>query len=145
MRKFERIKGSVASIPQRATEGSVGYDLRAYEAITLKPMEFKYVPTGLKVQMENDEVFIIAPRSSLFKKYHCIMPNSLGIIDSDYFNNSDNEGHFVIPLLNFSTTEEITIPYGERIAQGIFTKYLTTVDDKPMLTTRKGGFGSTDV
>lgn len=144
MRRFRRVKGSVASYPQRATEGSAGYDIRSYEQVVIRPMECKYIATGLKVSMNKDEVFLVAPRSSLFKKYHCILPNSLGVIDSDFIDNKDNEGHFVIPLLNMSTTESVTIPYGERIAQGIFVNYLTTDDDVPVLKTRTGGFGSTD-
>lgn len=144
MRKFRRIKGSVASYPQRATEGSAGYDIRSYEQVTIRPMECVYINTGLKVYMEKDEVLLVAPRSSLFKKYHCIVPNSLGVIDSDFVNNLDNEGHFVVPLYNLSTTESVTIPFGERIAQGIFTKYLTVDDDSPVFKERTGGFGSTD-
>lgn len=144
MRRFERIKNSVAMLPQRGTEYSAGYDIATYEQTTVAPFSTAYIPTGLKVQIPKDEFLMIVPRSSLFKKYHLIMPNSLGVVDSDFYNNADNEGHFMLPVLNLST-ESITIPYGEKIAQGIFIKYLTTDDDSPVLKIRSGGFGSTDI
>ena len=139
MRKFERIKGSTADFPQRATEKSAGYDIKSYGATVINPMECKNIPTGLK-----DEYLQLVARSSLYKKYNCIIPGGFGVIDADYYDNTDNEGHFMIPLLNLSNTP-VFIPFGERIAQGIFVKYLKTNDDLPVLQVRKGGFGSTDV
>lgn len=144
VRGFEHIKGSFATTPQRSTSGSAGYDLRAYKTVDIPPMKVAYIPTGLKVYMPKDEYFKIVPRSSLFKKYHCIMPGSEGVIDHDYYNNQENEGHFKIVLLNLSNTETVTVRLGDRIAQGIFCKYLTTDNDKPILDLRTGGFGSTD-
>lgn len=144
MRKFERIKGSTADFPQRATEKSAGYDIKAYVATMINPMEYKNIPTGLKVKLNKDEYLQLVARSSLYRKYNCIIPGGFGVIDADYYNNTDNEGHFMIPLLNLSNTP-VFIPFGERIAQGIFVKYLKTDDDLPILQVRKGGFGSTDV
>lgn len=144
MRKFERIKESTADFPQRATEKSAGYDIKAYVATVINPMECKNIPTGLKVKLNKDEYLQLVARSSLYKKYNCIIPGGFGVIDADYYNNTDNEGHFMIPLLNLSNTP-VPIPFGERIAQGIFVKYLKTDDDVPVLQVRKGGFGSTDV
>lgn len=144
MRKFERIKGSIADLPQRATEKSAGYDIKAYGATVINPMECKNIPTGLKVKLNKDEYLQLVARSSLYKKYNCIIPGGFGVIDADYYNNTDNEGHFMIPLLNLSNTP-VPISFGERIAQGIFVKYLKTDDDVPVLQVRKGGFGSTDV
>ena len=167
MRKFERIKGSTADFPQRATEKSAGYDIKAYGTTVINPMECKNIPTGLKAAAVNrnnlfiiclliycksmnniilnkDEYLQLVARSSLYKKYNCIIPGGFGVIDADYYNNTDNEGHFMIPLLNLSNTP-VFIPFGERIAQGIFVKYLKTNDDLPVLQVRKGGFGSTDV
>lgn len=144
MRKFERIKGSTADFPQRATEKSAGYDIKAYGTTVINPMECKNIPTGLKVKLNKDEYLQLVARSSLYKKYNCIIPGGFGVIDADYYNNTDNEGHFMIPLLNLSNTL-VFIPFGERIAQGIFVKYLKTNDDLPVLQVRKGGFGSTDV
>lgn len=144
MKKFERIKGSTADLPQRATEKSAGYDIKAYGATVINPMECKNIPTGLKVKLNKDEYLQLVARSSLYKKYNCIIPGGFGVIDADYYNNTDNEGHFMIPLLNLSNVP-VAIPFGERIAQGIFVKYLKTDDDVPVLQIRKGGFGSTDV
>ena len=144
MRKFERIKGSTADFPQRATEKSAGYDIKAYGTTVINPMECKNIPTGLKVKLNKDEYLQLVARSSLYKKYNCIIPGGFGVIDADYYNNTDNEGHFMIPLLNLSNTL-VFIPFGERIAQGIFVKYLKTNDDLPVLQVRKGRFGSTDV
>ena len=107
-------------------------------------MECKNIPTGLKVKLNKDEYLQLVARSSLYRKYNCIIPGGFGVIDADYYNNTDNEGHFMIPLLNLSNTP-VFIPFGERIAQGIFVKYLKTNDDLPVLQVRKGGFGSTDV
>ena len=143
MRKFERIKNSNAILPRRGTSYSAGYDIATYEQTTIAPFSTAYIPTGLKVQMPKDEFLMIVPRSSLFKKYHLVVPNSFGVIDSDYYNNGDNEGHFMIVVLNLST-EPITVPAGKKIAQGIFMKYFTTDDDEPIHQIRSGGFGSTD-
>ena len=144
MRKFEKIIGSNATLPQRSTTGSAGYDIKTYEEVTIPPMGIAYVSTGLKVKLPKGEYLQLSARSSLFKKYHCIVP-ALGIIDEDYYNNQDNEGHFKIVLWNISTTQSVVIPKGERVAQGIFLKYYTTDDDEPISTIRTGGFGSTDV
>lgn len=143
MRNFERITNSNAILPRRGTSYSAGYDIATYEQTTVAPFSTAYIPTGLKVQMPKNEFLMIVPRSSLFKKYHLIIPNSFGVIDSDFYNNSDNEGHFMIVVLNLST-EPITVPAGEKIAQGIFVKYFTTDDDEPVHQIRSGGFGSTD-
>lgn len=143
MRNFERITNSNAILPRRGTSYSAGYDIATYEQTTVAPFSTAYIPTGLKVQMPKNEFLMIVPRSSLFKKYHLIIPNSFGVIDSDFYNNSDNEGHFMIVVLNLST-EPITVPAGEKIVQGIFVKYFTTDDDEPVHQIRSGGFGSTD-
>ena len=89
MRKFERIKGSTANFPQRATEKSAGYDIKAYVATVINPMECKNIPTGLKVKLNKDEYLQLVARSSLYKKYNCIIPGGFGVIDADYYNNTD--------------------------------------------------------
>lgn len=81
------------------------------------------------------------PRSSLSFKRNLIKANSVGIIDSDYYNNPDNEGEIMLILYNLGNTD-VTIERGERIAQGIFTKYLV-IDDDQTHVKRLGGFGST--
>ncbi len=135
---YERIK-----IPERSTSKSAGYDIRSLENYTLKPGESHAFKTGLKVDMYDDEVFFIFDRSSLGFKYDVCLSNSVGVIDSDFFNNEDNEGHFAIKLINHGT-KDFEVKIGDRIAQGIFVKYLCVEEEKEVKTKRKGGIGSTD-
>ena len=144
MRKFEIVKqykDEKIPLPQRATSKSAGYDLASTEKITIKPGEIKLVPTGLKVLMPKDEVLLIFPRSSLAIKKGLMMSNGVGVIDADYYY-AQNDGHISIPLYNIKN-EEVVIEKGERIAQGIFTKYFKVNNDQPLTKTRNGGFGST--
>ncbi len=135
---YESIK-----IPERSTSKSAGYDIRSLENYTLKPGESHAFKTGLKVDMYDDEVFFIFDRSSLGFKYDVCLSNSVGVIDSDFFNNEDNEGHFAIKLINHGT-KDFEVKIGDRIAQGIFVKYLCVEEEKEVKTKRKGGIGSTD-
>ena len=91
--------------------------------------------------MELNEYLSIFIRSSLAFKKGLMLANSTGIIDCDYYNNPDNEGHIMIAYYN---TKDVpyTIKKGERIAQGIFMKYLTT-DNDDASGIRMGGIGST--
>lgn len=129
------------SIPERKTASSAGYDLEAAADAIVPPKTITAIPTGLKAYMEKDEYLSIFIRSSLAFKRGLMLANNTGIIDSDYYNNPDNEGHLMIGLYN-TGSEAITIQRGERIAQGIFMKYLTC-DDDCAEGTRLGGFGST--
>ena len=157
MRKFERIsfeqfKKDVCDdkelyekieLPKRSTNHSAGYDIKSIVNETIKPGESKIVKTGLKVAMNPDEVFYIIDRSSLGFKYDITLSNSVGVIDSDYYNNEDNEGHFSVKLINHGD-KEFKINIGDRIAQGIFMKYLTVDDEEKIDKKRKGGIGSTN-
>ena len=87
-------------LPKRSTKNSAGYDIRSIENYTLKPGESKVFKTGLKVNMNSDEVFFVFDRSSFGFKYDIMLSNSVGVIDSDYYNNEDNEGHVSICLIN---------------------------------------------
>ena len=100
------------------------------------------VPTGLKVKMPEDVVLKIHPRSGTGSNCLLQLANQTGVIDSDYYNNPDNEGHIFIPILNLSPYD-IEIKKGDKIAQGIFEHYLITDDDEAN-GERTGGFGSTD-
>src|SRR5690606_13288847 len=143
MRKFEIIeayKDKNINIPRRATKHSAGYDIETAEDITIAPSQIVKIPTGLKVTMPEDEALFVYPRSSLGIKLNLIMSNAVGVVDSDYYNNKDNEGHLLIPILNFGK-EVVHLKKGDRIAQGIFHKFYTTEDDV-VTTTRTGGFGS---
>jgi dUTP pyrophosphatase len=144
MRKFHIIKAfqnQNIKLPVRATKNSAGYDLAVSSDLVIKPGEIVLAPTGLKVEMNDDEVLLVFPRSSLAIKKSLTMSNGVGVVDSDYYNSEINEGHLMIPLLNFGK-ENVTLIKGERIAQGIFIKYLTTDDDEAIDILRYGGFGS---
>lgn len=146
MRKFyiiEKFKHLDITIPRRQTKESAGYDLATCEDVTIKPGEIVLIKTGLKVQIPNGEVLLVFPRSSLGIKRGLTMANNVGVIDADYFDNSDNEGHIMIPLLNFSK-EPVRLEKDERVAQGIFIKYFKTIDDNNEADERSGGFGSSD-
>ena len=87
-------------LPKRSTKNSAGYDIRSIEHKTIKSGESVVFRTGIKVEMNEDEVFFIFDRSSFGFKYDIMLSNSVGVIDSDYYNNEDNEGHISIKLLN---------------------------------------------
>ena len=80
-------------------------------------------------------------RSSCPLKYWLILANGVGIIDSDYYNNPDNEGHIFFQIINLSPFD-IVLQKGEIIGQGIIKKYETTENDNAN-GKREGGFGST--
>lgn len=128
-------------LPTRKTTESAGYDLECAEAVTLAPGELKLIPTGIKAFMAYDEYLAIHIRSSMAIKRRLALANSTGIIDSDYYNNEDNEGHIMIAVLNYGN-EAVHLEKGERVAQGIFSKYLITNDDDAT-GVRTGGIGST--
>lgn len=130
------------SLPRRATAGSAGYDFFAPVSYTIKPGETVKIPTGIRVEMEQDWVLKCYPRSSLGFKYRLQLNNTVGIIDSDYFY-SDNEGHIFAKLTNDSKEgKTVEIPAGTGFMQGIFVEYGITVDDD-VTDVRNGGFGST--
>lgn len=146
MRKFEVIKAyqhEEILVPQRATKHSAGYDFASIEDVEIKPGEIKMIPTGLKALIPDNEALFIFPRSSLGIKKGLMMSNGVGVVDADYYNNENNEGHIMIPLYNFSS-QTVTVSKGERVAQGIFTNYQKTIDDDPDHSARLGGFGSSD-
>ncbi len=129
-------------LPARATRGSAGYDFYAPFDFQLSPGETIKIPTGIRVRMEENWVLHIYPRSGLGFKYRLQLNNTVGIIDSDYFN-SDNEGHMFIKLTNASNEEKtLEVAKGSGFAQGIFLEYGITVDDAAE-GVRNGGFGST--
>lgn len=148
-RGFEIAKGwedKNINIPVRKTKSSAGYDLEAAED-TLLPSFTKgskpiLIPTGLKAYMQDDEVLMLFPRSSSPKKQGISFPHSAGVIDSDYYENPDNDGHIMIQVINLKD-EDVLIKKGEAVAQAIFQKYLIVDDDKADAI-RQGGFGSTN-
>lgn len=138
----EAYKEKQINIPQRQTSHSAGYDFEIAEDVSLNPGDIKLVPTGIKAFFPKHEALFIYPRSSLALKKKVMMANNVGVVDSDYYDNPNNEGHIFIPLYNFSN-EKVEIKKGERIAQGIFQRY-ETVNDDTANGKRIGGFGSSD-
>ncbi len=129
-------------LPKRATAGSAGYDFFMPIDVTLNPGQTAKIPTGIRVRMLNEYVLKVYPRSGLGFKFRMQLNNTVGIIDSDYYD-SNNEGHIFIKITN-DTNENRTIELkkGTGFAQGIFIEYGITYDDD-VQDIRNGGFGST--
>ena len=148
LRGFEIAKGfedKGINLPVRKTKYSAGYDVGAAEDIVI-PMftpgcKPTLIPTGLKAYCQPDECYLLLNRSSGPKKGF-LMAYSVGLIDYDYYENPDNDGHFFFAYFNCSD-HDIYVKKGDVIGQVIFQKYLT-VDDDNSSGVRTGGFGSTD-
>lgn len=106
---------------------------------TLKPC---LVPTGIKAYMPANEFLMLANRSSSPLKRRLVLPNGVGIVDADYYNNDANEGEIFFQLLNFGV-RDVVIKKGERIGQGIFIPFLAADNESAPINERTGGFGST--
>lgn len=128
-------------LPTRSDPRSAGYDFYLPKDITIFPKEKAIVWTDVKAYMQSDEVLEIYIRSSLAIKQGLILCNNVGIIDSSYYSNEGNDGNIGLALYN-TTGKTIKLAAGERIAQGIFKKYLTIDEDNPASTERTGGIGS---
>lgn len=129
-------------LPERATAGSAGYDFFAPFDIELKAGETAKIPTGIRVKIENGWFLSLYPRSGLGFKFRLQLDNTVGVIDSDYYN-SDNEGHIFAKITNDSKENKtVTIAAGTGFIQGIFTEFGITEDDNAD-GIRNGGFGST--
>ena len=148
IRGFEIAKGwedKDIHLPIRKTKNSAAYDIEAAEDIIIPVFEPgikpTLIPTGIKAYCSEDEWILLANRSSGPKKGY-IMANSIGIVDSDYYNNESNDGHIYIQCYNCSN-HPIEIKKGDAICQAIFMKYLKA-DEDVSIGIRTGGFGSTD-
>ena len=129
-------------LPIRADSKSAGYDFYLPKDLKLLPMQKTIVWTDVKAYMQPDEVLEIYIRSSLAIKNGIMLSNNVGIIDSSYYNNEGNDGNIGIALVNTSGIT-VELKEGDRIAQGIFKKYLT-IDEEVHLPgeMRVGGIGS---
>lgn len=130
-------------LPQRATAGSAGYDFYAPVELNLKKGESLLIPTGIRSKINNGWVLKIYPRSGLGFKHRVQLDNTVGIIDADYYNSS-NEGHIMIKLScdDHDDGHTVTVNAGDGFAQGIFLQFGITFDDQAS-GVRNGGFGST--
>ena len=130
------------ALPKRATAGSAGYDFYSPVDFSIAPGESIKIPTGIRVEMDQEWVLKCYPRSGLGFKYRLQLNNTVGIIDSDYFY-SDNEGHMFAKLTNDGREgKTVELAKGTGFMQGIFVEYGITVDDDAS-GVRNGGFGST--
>lgn len=166
-RGFEVCKGfeeSDITLPVRKTAKSVGYDIEAAEDIVvpsiwksvgkyimsflksnndeIDPIKPTLIKTGIKSYFGEDEVLILANRSSNPFKKGLVLANSIGIIESDYYNNPDNDGHLMYAYYNFFPTDTV-IKKHDVIAQCYFQKFLIADNDSAE-GARMGGFGSTN-
>lgn len=150
-----------AQLPEYQTKGAAAADFFAADdveipSIWLSVMQFfkhggflndvtpTLVHTGVKAFMADDEVLEICNRSSGPKKKGLVLANSIGIIDSDYYNNKDNDGEIMFAFYNFKFSS-ITIHKGDRIGQGMFKKVLRAQAGlRTKDVERVSGFGSTE-
>ena len=136
--EFKKNEGEI-KLPTRASAHSAGYDFYSPVDVTIQPGETAMIWTDVKANMYYDNVLMLYVRSSM-GKHPVVIANGTGIIDSDYFSNPDNDGNIGFRLLNLGKTP-YEIKVGDRIGQGVFTKFGIVKDD--MTTTqRSGGFGS---
>lgn len=149
IRGFEVAKGfenEEINLPKRKTKYSAGYDIEAAEDVVIpsfkKGMNPTLVKTGIKAYMQDDEALMLYNRSSNPKKKGLILANSVGVVDKDYYENPDNDGHIMFAFYNIKD-EDTIVKKGDAIGQGIFQKYFVT-DDDVAEGERVGGFGSTN-
>ncbi len=139
--KIERLENN-RILPEYKTNGAAGMDLSAAisEPITLRPLERKLIPTGLKIELEHGYEAQIRPRSGLSIKHGITLINCVGTIDEDY------RGEVCVPVVNISN-EEYTIQPDERIAQMIIARVeqaqIKVVAELTSTARGEGGFGST--
>ena len=125
-------------MPTRSSKHSAGYDFYADKDYDVVPNEIIKIWTDIKAYMQPNEFLMLDVRSSMGGKY--MLANTIGIVDSDYYENPDNDGNICIMLKNISNTP-LKIYKGDKIAQAIFMEYLKADNDNTK-TKRKGGFGS---
>ena len=129
-------------LPKRATKGSAGYDFFAPFNLEFKNKQSLRFPTGIRCEMDEDVVLLLFPRSGFGFKHRMALDNTCGVIDADYFG-AANEGH-INAKMHFENDRilGLNIKTGEAFMQGIFVKFVKTIDDESN-EVRTGGFGST--
>lgn len=161
-------QGKEIKLPIRATHHAAGYDFEAAEDCLVpsiwkvllkskqslnenndfslgdenrKHLKSTLVPTGIKAYMGEDEFLQLANRSSNPIKNQLLLPNGIGVIDSDYYGNESNEGHIYFQFINYGIKDHL-IKKGDRIGQGIFLPFLKADNGRNTEKNRSGGFGS---
>jgi len=129
-------------LPKRATVGSAGYDFFMPIPVELKVNKSIKIPTGVRCKIADGWFLAIFPKSGLGFKYRFQLDNTVGIIDSDYYN-AKNEGHIIIKIANDGKEDKkIILASSASFAQGIFLPFGITNNDE-VSEVRTGGFGST--
>lgn len=172
LEKYESAYDSII-LPKRATTGSAGYDFfLPFTGISLAPGMVATISTGIKCKIQPGWFLALFPRSGHGFKYRISLANTVGIIDSDYYNCESNEGHIMVKLCNNLDVEGVPIKMvndivsgkqiakldtdseefrsrclildpGKAFCQGIFLPYGITTDDETG-GERVGGIGSTN-
>ena len=137
--------GNQFDVPDYATDGSAGMDLRACvdESTTINPGETVLIPTGMSIYVADPTLAaVLLPRSGLGHKHGIVLGNLTGLIDSDY------QGPLMVSLWNRGNTEFVVEP-GDRIAQMVFVPIVQAkfeiVDEFTQSDRAEGGFGHTGV
>lgn len=145
---ISKYQGQDDLLPVKMTKFSAGYDFKAADDVVIpvfhlgvKPV---LVPTGVKCKLDPDQVLLCFNRSSNPLKRGLVLANGVGVVDADYFGNSNNEGAIAAMLYNFGDHDYV-IKRGDRIMQGVVVNYQNLVKAKLLDVERNGGFGSTGV
>ena len=141
--QFLKVGDETTILPVRGDARSAGYDFYSKETVTIQPNESHLFWTDVCSYMQEDEVLMIHVRSSIGVKKGLMLKNTTGVIDSSYYANTSNYGNIGICLYNNSNAP-VTIEAHERIAQGVFQKYLVADEDNTLHAERTGGFGSSN-
>lgn len=128
-------------MPVRGTKTAAGYDFVATEDFVIDPLDKVFFWTDIKAYMQPDEYLSLKVRSSVGAKKDLMLSNTEGVVDSDYYENPDNDGNIGIGLRNIGVIPQ-EIKKGERVVQAIFRKYLES-DNCNTENERAGGYGST--
>lgn len=134
---FEAVNEDVR-LPERATDGSGGYDFFAVEMDVIKPKQMKRIDTGVKIKLPKGFVLMMANRSSNPSGKNLVLTNGVGIIDEDYY---DTPYTIKFEFLNIGK-KAIVIQKGDKLGQGVIIQRFLTSDDNAS-GKRSGGFGST--
>ena len=126
-------------LPTRSTKSSAGYDFKLPYSFCAMQSNTLLV-TGIKCELDDDKVLMLYPRSSLGVKKGFRLTNTTGVVDADYYNNENNEGHI---MFDFVASDYVGFHKGDKYMQGVIIQYFK-VDEDDTNETRSGGFGSTN-
>lgn len=132
-------------LPERATAGSNGYDFFfPFGDTEIAPGQSIIIPTGIKVKLNPGWALLVYSRSSLGFNYRVLIEENVAVIDEDYFDNINNEGHIFIKIINDNREgQTVTLRLGAAFCQGLFTLTGRAANDN-VTVERVGGIGSTN-